>query len=50
MWEFFEPMRTRRAEILAQPDYVDEVLARGAERANQIADNVMCRVRGAVGL
>ena len=50
MWQFFEPMRTRRAEILAQPDYIDEVLARGAERANQIADNVMCRVRGAVGL
>ncbi len=50
LWEYFEPMRTRRAEILAQPDYVDEVLARGAERANQIADNVMCRVRRAVGL
>ena len=50
LWEFFEPMRKRREEILAQPDYIDEVLARGAERANQVADHVMCRVRRAVGL
>jgi tryptophanyl-tRNA synthetase len=47
---YFAPMRARREEILAQPDYIDEVLARGAERANQIADKVMCRVRKAVGL
>ena len=50
VWEYFAPMRKRREEILAQPDYVDEVLSRGAERANQIADHVMCRVRQAVGL
>jgi tryptophanyl-tRNA synthetase len=50
LWEYFSPMRKRRDEILAQPDYIDEVLARGAERANQIADHVMCRVRQAVGL
>jgi len=50
LWDFFAPMRARRAEILAQPDYVDEVLARGAERANAIADRVMARVHKAVGL
>lgn len=50
LWEYFAPMRARRAEILAQPDYVDEVLASGAERANAIASRVMARVRGAVGL
>jgi tryptophanyl-tRNA synthetase len=50
LWEFFAPMRARRAEILAQPDYIDEVLARGAERANAVADRVMARVRSAVGL
>jgi tryptophanyl-tRNA synthetase len=50
LWEFFAPMRTRRAEILAQPDFIDEVLARGAERANAEADRVMARVRSAVGL
>jgi tryptophanyl-tRNA synthetase len=50
LWEYFAPMRARREEILAQPDYIDEVLSRGAERANQVADHVMCRVRQAVGL
>jgi tryptophanyl-tRNA synthetase len=50
LWEFFAPMRARRSEILAQPDYIDEVLARGAQRANAEADRVMTRVRNAVGL
>ena len=50
LWEYFAPMRERRAEILSQPDYIDDVLAEGAQRANQIADGVMCRVREAVGL
>ncbi|MDQ6914129.1 MAG: tryptophan--tRNA ligase [Verrucomicrobiota bacterium] len=50
LWEFFEPMRKRREEILKQPDYIDEVLRRGAARANAEADKVMTRVRRAVGL
>lgn len=50
LWEFFAPMRRRREEILAQPGYIDEVLTRGAERANIIANEVMARVRNAVGL
>ncbi len=50
LWEYFAPMRARRTEILAQPGYVDEVLGRGAERANAVADRVMKRVREAVGL
>ena len=50
LWEYFEPMRKRRAEILAQPGYIDEVLARGAERANEVANRVMARVRKAVGI
>ncbi len=50
LWEYFAPMRTRRAEIMAEPNYIDEVLARGAERANAVADDVMARVRTAVGL
>ena len=50
LWEFFAPIRQRREEILAQPDYIDEVLNKGAERANAIADVVMARVRSAVGL
>ncbi len=50
LWEFFAPMRTRREEILRDKNYIDEVLRRGAERANKIAAPVMERVRAAVGL
>jgi tryptophanyl-tRNA synthetase len=50
LWEYFEPMRKRRAEILAEPGYIDAVLDRGAQRANEIAGKVMARVREAVGL
>src|SRR5438876_7014945 len=50
LWEYFAPMRKRREEILNDKSYIDNVLARGAERANAIADQVMERVRAAVGL
>ncbi|HSU86624.1 MAG TPA: tryptophan--tRNA ligase, partial [Chthoniobacterales bacterium] len=50
LWEFFAPMRQRRKEILAQPNYIDDLLAKGAERANAIANEVMMRVRRAVGI
>ncbi len=50
LWEYFSPMRKRREEILADKLYIDNVLVRGAKRANEIADDVMTRVRSAVGL
>jgi len=50
LWEYFAPMRKRREEILADKSYIDNVLKRGAKRANQVADQVMERVRSAVGL
>ena len=50
LWEYFAPMRKRRAELLADQSYIDKILARGAERANEVADRVMQRVRNAVGL
>jgi tryptophanyl-tRNA synthetase len=50
LWEYFAPMRKRREEILADKSYIDDVLGRGAKRANEIADQVMNRVREAVGL
>jgi len=49
-WDFFGPMRERRAEILADPGYVDQVLAAGALRAREEASKVLRRVRQAVGL
>jgi tryptophanyl-tRNA synthetase len=50
LWEYFRPMRKRREEILSDKSYIDTVLARGAERANEVANKVMKRVRTAVGL
>ncbi len=49
-WDYFAPMRARRAEVVAQPGYVDEVLAAGALRAREEAAKVLARVRRAVGL
>src|SRR5947208_3824919 len=48
--EYFAPMRQRREEILADRSYIAAVLARGAKRANEIADRVMEGVRKAIGL
>ena len=50
LWEYFSPMRKRREEILADKLYIDNILLRGAKRANEVADDVMTRVRAAVGL
>src|SRR5216684_4834777 len=50
LWDYFSPMRKRREEILADKSYIDNVLACGAKRANEIANQVMQRVRAAVGL
>jgi tryptophanyl-tRNA synthetase len=46
----FEPFRERRAELEAQPNYVDDVLADGAERAQGIARVTIAEVKEAVGL
>ncbi|HZR79433.1 MAG TPA: tryptophan--tRNA ligase [Chthoniobacterales bacterium] len=50
LWKYFTPMRRRREEIERDKSYIDNVLAKGAARANAIADQVMERVRKAVGL
>jgi tryptophanyl-tRNA synthetase len=50
LWEYFAPMRKRREEILADKLYIDNILEKGATRANEIAEQVMKRVREAVGL
>jgi tryptophanyl-tRNA synthetase len=49
-WNFFAGARTRRAELLANPDYVDTVLKDGAERARAVAAVVIARARRAAGL
>ena len=50
VWEYFAPMRVRRAELEADPEYVNRVLREGAERAGSVARQTMQRVRTAMGL
>lgn len=50
VWEYFAPMRVRRAELEADPEYVNRVLREGAERAGSVAGKTMQRVRTAMGL
>jgi tryptophanyl-tRNA synthetase len=49
-WTFFAPYRTRRAELVANPDYVEQVLKEGAMRARTVAKVVLGRARRACGL
>ncbi len=49
-WNFFAPYRVRRAELAANPDYVEKVLHDGAERARAVAAKTMVRARLACGL
>jgi tryptophanyl-tRNA synthetase len=49
-WIFFAPYRVKRAELAANPDYVEKVLLDGAARAHAVADKVMARARKACGL
>lgn len=47
--ERFRPMRERRAQLAAEPDYVEEVLRAGAEKVRPIVEATMAEVRAAVG-
>ena len=49
-WEYFRAAREKRDWIMANPGYVDEVLADGAAKAREAAAKVLSRVRKAVGL
>jgi tryptophanyl-tRNA synthetase len=45
-----EPMRERRAEVLAKPSALREILHDGSKRARTVAQDTMARVRSAVKL
>jgi tryptophanyl-tRNA synthetase len=49
-WNFFAPYRAKRAELAASPDYVEQVLREGAQRARAVAGKTMTRARQACGL
>ena len=48
--DHFGPARARRVELMAHPEQVDEVLARGARAAREKAAATLARARAAVGL
>jgi tryptophanyl-tRNA synthetase len=48
--DYFRPYRQKRAELEQKPDYVRQVLRRGAERARAIASQTLLEARKAVGL
>jgi tryptophanyl-tRNA synthetase len=48
--DYFAPFRAKRAELVKNLDYVQQVLRDGVARANAEADKTMHKVREAVGL
>ena len=49
-WEFFSPVREKRQDLENNLDYVNDVIAKGAEKARAESTKVLDRVRSAVGL
>jgi len=49
-WNYFAAARAKRAELAANLDYVEQVLADGAARARKVAQQVLQRARAASGL
>lgn len=47
---YFTPYRERYDELMADPDYLEDVLNAGANRVRPVVDGVMERVRDAAGL
>jgi tryptophanyl-tRNA synthetase len=47
---YLDPIRTRRAEVLAKPGFVREILHEGSKKARIVAGETMARVRDAVKL
>jgi tryptophanyl-tRNA synthetase len=46
----FEPFRTKRAELLANRDYLATILERGTQKARKVAKETMNDVRALIGL
>src|SRR5579863_8709723 len=49
-WNYFGAARTKRAELAANPDYVNGILADGAAQARTLALKVLKRAKAASGL
>lgn len=49
-WEYFEPFRQKRAELEENPDYVENILQSGAQKAQDIAADTLHHVKQTVGI
>lgn len=47
---FIKPMRDKRADLSKNMDYVNEVLKKGAIKANEVANNKMKQVKEVIGV
>lgn len=48
--DFFAPYRNKREELIKNKDYVEEILKKGADKANNVASIQMDKVRRNLGL
>ena len=48
--DYLAPIRERRAELMADPGYIHDILAEGNRRANEIAEATLAEVREAMGM
>lgn len=48
--DYFAEARARRAELMANPAKVEEILQEGARKARAVAEESMLKIRAAVGL
>ena len=49
-WNYFTAARAKRAELAANPDYMQQVLSEGASKARTLAQKVLKRAKLASGL
>ena len=49
-WEFFEPMRAKRQELSEDPQYIENILKEGADRAREAASATLKRARHSCGI
>ncbi len=49
-WNYFAEARQQRAELAANPDFVDKILSDGAHKARTLAQKVLHRAKAASGL
>ena len=48
--ELLDPIRTKRAELSKNPDEIMQMLQRGSEKANIVANETLAKVRAAIGI